>query len=178
MKFRWLRYNSYLLLLVAAGLTGCETTQPGGSAKAAQGVATLHVHLETHRDPLGLSRQITIGPVGSENPQTFFITPPMITEEALVAARLWEGTGEQFAIHLQFDRAGQRSLETLSMSYRGKRLALMSQFPEARWIGTVRMDRRIADGALLFRPEITREEAVKLVRLLNGTVAKLKKYKD
>ena len=175
MKFRPVRFNSYLLLLVVVCLTACETTQPGGSAKAAKGVATLRIHLETHADPLGLSRQIT---VGIEDAQTFFVTAPMISEETLVAARLWEGNGDQFAIHLQFDREGQRALEMLSMSYRGKRLALMSQFPEARWIGTVRMDRRIADGTLLFRPEATREEAEKLVHLLNGTVAKLKKYKE
>ena len=175
MKFHPVRFNSYLLVLVAACLAACETTHPSGSPKAATGVATLRIHLETHPDPLGLSRQIT---VGIEDAQTFFVTAPMISEEALVAARLWEGNADQFAIHLQFNREGQRTLEMLSMSYRGKRLALMSQFPEARWIGTVRMDRRIADGALLFRPEATREEAERIVHLLNGTVAKLKKHKE
>ncbi len=178
MKFRPVRFNSYLLVLVAACLAACETTQPGGAPKGAKGVATLRIHLETHSDPLGLSRQITVGTVGREEAQTFLVTAPMISEETLVAARLWEGNADQFAIHLQFDREGQRILEMLSMSYRGKRLAIMSQFPEARWIGTVRMDRRIADGTLLFRPEATREEAEQIVHLLNGTVAKLKKYKE
>lgn len=175
MKFRPVRINSYLLGLLAACLTACESTNPGGSAKVATDVATLRVHLETHNDGLGLSREIS---VGREQRQTFFVTPPALGEMNLVAASLWEGNPGEYAIHLQFDHEGVRTLEMLSMSYRGKRLAIGSQFPEARWIGTVRMDRRIADGTLLFRPDATREEAEKIVRLLNATVVKLKKYKD
>lgn len=175
MKFRPVRFNSYLLVLIAALLTACESTNPDGSAKVATGVATLRVHLETHDDKLGLSQQIT---VGREDRQTFFITAGMIGEQSLTAARIWEGNEGEFAIHLQFDREGVRTLEMLSLSYRGKRLAIGGQFPEPRWIGTVRMDRHIADGTLLFRPDVSREEAEKMVRLLNATVAKLKKYKD
>jgi len=175
MKFRPVRFNSYLCVLVAAVLAACETTNPGGSTKAAANVATLRIHLETHADTVGLSRQIT---VGRENAQTFSVTTPVLSEGNLAAARLWDGNEGQFAIHLQFDREGTRSLEMLSMSYRGKRLAIGGQFPDPRWIGTARMERRIADGTLLFRPDATREEAEKMVRLLNNTVAKLKKYKD
>ena len=75
------------------------------------------------------------------------------------------GNDGQFAIHLRFDPAGARTLEMLSMSYRGKRLVIQSQFPSPRWIGTVRMERRIADGALLFRPEATRDEAARIGRI-------------
>lgn len=175
MKFRPVRFNSYFCLLVAALLAACESTNPSGSTKVAADVATLRIHMETHADPMGRSRQIS---VGREDAQTFFVAPAVLSEQNLAAARLWEGNDEQFAIHLQFDRDGVRMLEMLSMSYRGKRLALGGQFPEPRWIGTVRMDRRIADGALLFRPDATHEEAVKIVRLLNNTVAKLQKYKD
>ena len=174
MKFRSVRFNSYFCVLFVALLTACESTDPSGSKKVASDVATLRIHLETHRDPMGSSRQIS---VDREHPKTFFVTPPMLSEQNLTAARLWEGAGEEFAIHLQFDIDGIRTLEMLSMSYRGKRLAIGSQFPEPRWIGTARMDRRIADGTLLFRPDATREEAVKIVRLLNNTVKKLEKYK-
>lgn len=175
MKFRCGGFNLYLLTLGLALLAACETTNPGGSTKAASGVATLRVHLETHPDTLGLSRPIT---VGREPIQAFSVTAAMLSEEHLAGARLWDGNEGQFAIHLQFDREGVRTLEMLSVSYRGKRLAVGGQFPEPRWLGTVRMDRRIADGTLLFRPDATREEAEKFVRLLNNTVAKLKKYKD
>ncbi|MBI5799888.1 MAG: hypothetical protein HZA92_04055 [Verrucomicrobia bacterium] len=175
MKLRPLRFNSYLFVLTAALLSACESTSPTGSAKAASEVATLRVHMETHADPMGRSRQIS---VGREERQTFFVAPAMLSERNLAAARLLEGVEGQFAIQLQFDRDGVRELEMMSMSYRGKRLALGSQFPEPRWIGTVRMDRRIADGTLLFRPDATYEEALRIVRLLNSTVEKLKKYKD
>lgn len=175
MKFRPVRFNSYLFVLLAACLTACESTNPDGSAKTAVGVATLRIHLETYADNLGMSRPIS---VGIENPQKFSVTAAMLGEQQLEAATIWDGNDGQFAIHLQFDREGVRMLEMLSLSYRGKRLAIGGQFPEPRWLGTMRMDRHIANGTLLFRPEATREEADKYVRLLNATVAKLKKYKD
>lgn len=176
MKFRCGRFNLYLVALVAAALSACETTGPGSAQKGSVEVATVRLHLESHPDPItGMSKQIT---VGREKPQTFYVTGAMLGEPNLALAQLWDGKDGEFAIHLQFDREGSHTLDTLSMSYRGKRLAIMSQFPEPRWIGTFRMDRRIADGTLLFRPDATREEALRIVAGLNKAVAKMKKYKD
>ncbi len=176
MKFRAVRFNSYLFVLLAAWLTACETTNSDGSAKTATGVATLRIHLETYADTFGLSRPIS---VGIENPQKFSVTGAMLSEDQLETATVWDGNDGQFAIHLQFDRQGTQTLEMLSLSYRGKRLAIGGQFPDSRWLGTMRMDRHISNGTLLFRPQdITREQADKYVRLLNNTVTKLKKYKD
>ncbi len=175
MEFRCGRFNFYLASIVAVALAACETTRPGAAKQGSKNLATIRLHLETHADPLGLSKQVT---VGREEPQTLFISGPMLGEPNLLAAQLWDGKEGQYAIHLQFDRQGAQTLETLSMSYRGKRLAIMSQFPEPRWIGIFRMDRRIADGAILFRPEATREEALRIVSGLNNAVAKLKKYKE
>lgn len=175
MKFRCGRFNLYLTLIATIALVACETTRPGSSRQGSKDLATIRLHLETHADQIGLSTQIT---VGRDNPQTLFITGPMLGEPNLLAAQLWEGTEGQYAIHLQFDREGIQTLETLSMSYRGKRLAIMSQFPEPRWIGLFRMDRRIADGTILFRPETTREEALHIVAALNNAVAKIRKYKE
>lgn len=177
MKFRCGGFNLYLLALAATLLAACETTSPtgaGGKAGAKE-LASIRVHLETHADPLGMSRQIT---VGREHPQTFFVSGPMLGELHLDAAQVWEGQPGQYAIHLKFDHQGTRILESLSLSYRGKRLAIMSQFPEPRWIGTVRLDRHIADGTVLFRPDATREEAERIVKGLNLAVARLKKAKD
>lgn len=173
MKFRCGRFNLYLLALAATLLAACETTNRAGAG--AKELASIRVHLETHADPLGMSRQIT---VGRETPQTFFVSGPMLGELHLVAAQIWEGQPGQYAIHLKFDRQGIRILESLSLSYRGKRLAIMSQFPEPRWIGTVRLDRHIADGTVLFRPDATREEAERIVKGLNLAVARLKKAKE
>jgi hypothetical protein len=178
MKFRCGRFNLYLLALAMTLLAACETTSPtGGGGKAgAKELASIRVHLETHADPiLGSSRQIT---VGREDPQTFFVSGPMLGELHLEAAQLWDGQPGQYAIHLKFDRQGTHTLQSLSLSYRGKRLAIMSQFPEPRWIGAVRLDRHIADGTLLFRPDATREEAERIVKGLNLAVARLKKAKE
>ena len=176
MKFRCGRFNLYLAALAAAALTACETTDPGSAQKGSSDLATIRIHLESHPDPItGMSKQVT---VGRERPQTLYVTGAMIAEPNLAAAEVWDGKDGEYAIHLQFDSEGARMLETLSMSYRGKRLAIMSQFPEPRWIGTFRMDRRIADGTLLFRPDATRAEAQRIVSGLNKAIAKLKKYKD
>jgi hypothetical protein len=178
MKFRWGRFNLYLLATAVMLLTACETTSPSGSGSKSgtKELASIRIHLETHADPiLGSSRKIT---VGRENPQTFYVSGPMLGELQLEGAQLWEGQPGQYAIHLKFDREGRHMLESLSLSYRGKRLAIMSQFPEPRWVGTVRLERHIADGTLLFRPDATREEAEHIVKGLNLAVARLKKAKE
>lgn len=176
MKFRCGRFNLYFMALLAVALAACETTGPGSAQKGSPDLATVRIHLETHPDPVtGTSKQIT---VGREQPQTLHVSGAMLGEASLAAAELWDGNDGQYAIHLQFDREGAHTLETLSMSYRGKRLAIISQFPQPRWIGTFRMERRIADGTILFRPDATREEAQRIVSGLNKAVAKLKKYKE
>lgn len=177
MKFHCGRFNLYLAALLAAALAACETTGPGSAQKGSAELATVRLHLETHADPtgIGIGQQVT---VGREQPQTLYIGGALLGEPNLASAELWDGNDGQYAIRLQFDSEGARTLETLSMSYRGKRLAIMSQFPQPRWIGTVRMDRRISDGGILFRPDATREEAQRIVSGLNKAVAKLKKYKD
>ena len=175
MKFRYSRFNLYLLALVAVTLVACETTG-SDPAKKTTNLSTLRVHLESHPDPItGSSTQISIG---REQPQTLHVSGAMLGEINLLAAEIWDGNDGQFAIHLQFDRTGIQTLEMLSMSYRGKRLVIQSQFPYPRWVGLVRMDRRISDGTLLFRPDATREEAVRLVSGLNKAIVKMKKNKE
>jgi len=179
MKFRDGRFNLYLLALtIMALLTACETTSTTGASgkKGTKELASIRVHLETHADPiLGTSRQVTIG---RENPQTFHVSGPMLSEIHLIGAEVWEGQSGQYAIHLKFDRQGTQILESLSLSYRGKRLAIMSQFPEPRWIGTERLERHMANGSLVFRPDATREETDRICKGLNLAVARLKKAKE
>lgn len=175
MKFGLGRINTYFSALAAALLLGCETTNSTTGKKGDTELSSLRVHLETHPDNIGMSRKIDVGP---EPLQSFSVAGPALGEMHLLAAQLWEGTAGEYAIHLQFDRSGVQMLEMYSMSYRGKRLAIFSQFPQPRWVGTVRMDRRIADGALLFRPDATRDEAQRIVSGLNKAVAKLKKTRD
>jgi hypothetical protein len=176
MKFGGGRFNLYFSALLAVLLAACETTgSKDGKAKASE-LSTLRVHLESHPDPIaGTSTAIKYG---IDQPQTIYVTGAVVSEMNLIEAEVWDGNDGQFAIRLQFDREGARSLEMLSMSYRGKRLVIQSQFPSPRWIGTVRMERRIADGALLFRPEATRDEAARIVSGLNKAMAKMKKLKE
>ena len=175
MKFASERFNTYLAVTVALVLVGCETSDLDSTKHRGSELSSLRVHIETNPDNLGMSRRIDVGP---EPHQSFSVAGPALGEMHLMVAQLWEGKEGEYAIHLQFDRTGVQMLEMYSMSYRGKRLAVFSQFPNPRWIGTVRMDRRIADGTLLFRPDATREEALRIVTGLNKAVAKLKKSGD
>ena len=172
MKFGLGRINTYFTALAVVLLTGCVSTGPG---KGDTDLSTIRVHLETNPDNIGMSRRIQVGP---EPLQSFSVAGPALGEMHLLAAQLWEGNAGEYAVHLQFDRQGAQMLEMYSMSYRGKRLAIFSQFPHPRWVGTFRMDRRIGDGTLLFRPDATRDEAQRLVTGLNKAVAKLKKSGD
>lgn len=169
MKFGLGRINTYFVALALGLLGGCVSTGPG---QGDTDLSTIRIHLETNADNFGMSRRIEVGP---EPLQAFSVTGPALGEIHLLAAQLWEGNAGEYAIHLQFDRQGAQILEIYSMSYRGKRLAIFSQFPQPRWVGAVRMDRRIGDGTLIFRPDATRDEAQRLVAGLNKTVAKLKK---
>jgi len=176
MKFRCGWFNLYLTAILAATLLGCETTGSDSDKNKPSDLATLRVHLESHPDPItGSSTPIRIG---REDPLNLHVTGAMIGEINLVSAELWDGKEGEYAIHLQFDRAGTQTLEMLSMSYRGKRLAIESQFPYHRWIGLVRMNQRISDGSLLFRPDASREESVRIVSGLNKAIVKMKKLKD
>ncbi|PAW81815.1 MAG: hypothetical protein B9S33_15975 [Pedosphaera sp. Tous-C6FEB] len=172
MKFGIGRINTYFTALAAALFIGCVST---GTGKGGVELSTIRIHLETNPDNLGMSRRIEVGP---EPKQTFSVAGPALGEMHLLGAQLWEGNAGEYAVHLQFDRQGAQMLEIYSMSYRGKRLAIFSQFPHPRWVGTFRMDRRIGDGTLLFRPDATRDEAQRLVSGLNKAVAKIKKSGD
>jgi hypothetical protein len=76
-----------------------------------------------------------------------------------------------FQVMIQFDRQGTWLLEQYSVAARGKRVAIFSQFGEARWLAAPVLARRIADGLFVFTPDATRAEAERIVRGL-VTVAK------
>ena len=157
-------------------LAACETTGSKDSKTKASELSTVRVHLESHPDPI--TGTTTAIKYGIDQPQTIYVTGAMVSEMNLVGAEVWDGNDGQYALRLQFDLEGARTLEMLSMSYRGKRLAIESQFPYHRWIGLIRMNQRISDGSLLFRPDASREESIRIVSGLNKAIVKMKKLKD
>lgn len=80
-----------------------------------------------------------------------------------------------FVIQLQFNDHGTLVLDTISSANKGKRVAIMADFGEQRWLAAPVLSRRISDGILTFTPDATREEATRIVRGLNNTATLIKK---
>ncbi len=168
MMIRALRFNTYLLLTVVALGLGCKTM---GKKEA----STLRIHLEVNSD--GTERNSAV-PIGRKEPFLINVErDPFLNEGAIVRALVVEGIGG-FQIMVHYDRKGTWLLEQYSTAYKGKRIAILSQFGEARWIAAPLLTKRIIDGTLIFTPDTTREEADRIVRGLNAIAKEMHSDKD
>ena len=169
MKIRLARFNLYLLLLVTVLTTACETTE---ERKRGKEISTLRVFLEAHRGGGGLNSGVT---VYRQNPIHLNLErEPFLAEVDLVSAAVIEVPGG-YAIRTQFDGHGALLLEGVTVSHRGRHLAIQSNFGESRWLAAPLINRRISNGELVFTPDATREEADRIVRGLTNVVLKIKK---
>lgn len=172
MKTGPMSFNTYLLAFLVVFAAGCETT--GADRKGSAKFATLRLHLEANPD--GTDRSAPV-PIHRERPVLVNVEKnPFLHEGNIAQATLVEELGS-FAIAVRFDRQGAMVLENISSAYKGKHIAIFSQFGETRWLAAPRMTRQITDGVLVFTPDATREEAERIVRGLNQVAAKLKKKK-
>lgn len=169
-------FNLYLLLLLAVLAGGCQT----GKEKTKELASTFRVHIETGFDPSGRSDTVAIY---RENPMTINIEKePVLTESDVSEAKIVESLGD-FSIQVQFDRSGTWRLEQCTTGYRGKHMAIFTQFMPTnnvkttltRWIGAPRITKRITNGILIFTPDATREEAQQIVIGLNNVAKKAHK---
>lgn len=168
MVIRWMRFNTYLLLLACA-LCGCETTR----SKADKAQARLTVAVESNREAEGRSESIT---VSRAQPITLKIQSSALLNETHVAdAQLLDSFGG-FTIRIQFTSMGTHLLEQYTAQYPGRRFAISAQFGEkemqTRWLAAPVLNRRISDGILTFTPDASREEAELIVRGLNNAAIK------
>lgn len=102
------------------------------------------------------------------------LSEPFLDERDVQGAIIIENAGG-FVVKIQFDDHGVFALDNISTSNKGRRIAIMSDFGEARWLAAPVMARPIKDGSITFTPDATREEAARFVRGINNTVKKLKK---
>ncbi len=98
---------------------------------------------------------------------------PFLDEGSVEEARVVAAPGG-FQLRVQFDRRGQGLLENMTERFRGRHLAILSHFPEARWLGAPFVKEPIRDGVLFFTPDATREEAERIAQGLNRVAAKLR----
>ena len=160
------RFNTYLLAGVIALVATCSCQSVGGKKEA----STLRLHLEVTPD--GTDRSSPV-PVNRESPIYVNVEKAQFLDEGAVAkASVVEVMGG-FSIFIQFDRRGTWLLEQYSTANLGRRVAIMSQFGDVRWLAAPVMHQRITDGALVFTPDATRAEADRIVRGLNNVAKEM-----
>jgi preprotein translocase subunit SecD len=176
MKSRSVWFNTYLVLLIVALAGGCKSTDSADKSKEKKPdkkeATTLGFHPEENQDGTGHSSAVQ---VSRNQPFTVNVRKsPILTELNVQKASVIDVLGG-FQIMIQFDRQGTWILEQYSVADRGKRLAVFSQFGQARWLAAPVLERRIADGVLVFTPDASHEEAERIVRGLNNIAKKAQK---
>jgi preprotein translocase subunit SecD len=80
-----------------------------------------------------------------------------------------------FAIRIIFDEPGKFRLDNVTAANKGKRIVVMAQWTEVRWLAAPKINRRISDGVFVFTPDASREEAERIVNGLNNVIKKVRK---
>jgi hypothetical protein len=159
-------FNTYLLvtLFAASVASGCKSF---GRKKEA---TTLRLHLEVATD--GSDRNEPV-PIYRANPTFVNVEKqPFLNEGTITKASVVDVMGG-FAIFVQYDRKGTWLLEQYTTANKGRRIAVMSQFGQVRWLAAPVITKRISDGAFVFTPDATREEADRIVRGLNNVAKEM-----
>lgn len=157
-----MRFQRCFLALALLGLTACQSHPPAGAA-------TIRLHLpanpaspETRRLAVALRT-----PAISLQVDSF----PILTESYLEHAEL-VGEGDNFSIRLTFNAHGTFVLEHASLNNRDQLLVI---FINGSPVAAPQLKQRISDGVFQFTPDMAREDAEKVVKGLNMSVAYLKK---
>jgi hypothetical protein len=168
MKIPPLRFNIYLLVLLAALAIGCRTAQERKEHKQA---STLRIFVESGRDASHASG-VT---VYRNNPIHISVDrEPVLSEADLESAAVVDVPGG-YAISAQFNGHGALILEGVTVAHKSQHLAIQSNFGETRWLAAPVITRRISNGELVFTPDATLDESYRIVRGLTNLVAKIKK---
>lgn len=148
------RFNLYLLTALAALLCcGCATH------KKKEILTTLRIHTEAN-DNTTFAKKISL----YENPPVEMSVDkyPLLTDAEVNSAAVVDALGG-FALVITFDKRGQWLLDQHSSLNIGRHFAIFAQYGEknerARWLAAPIISNRISDGALIFTPDVTREEA-------------------
>lgn len=166
MASRLWRFNSYLVIaLLSICGAGCQSMKK-------KEASTFRAHLEVAQD--GTDKNAPV-PVFRQSPMYVNVeNAPFLTEAHIAKASVVDALGS-FQIMIQFDRRGTWLLEQYTTAHRGRRVALFSHFGQARWLAAPVMNKRIADGLLVFTPDATREESERIVLGLNNVAKESQK---
>lgn len=185
MKF-WLRsFNIYLLAAAAALASGCGSNFFGMKKE----YSTLRVYLE------GSPAESSMVYVTRAKTPMYVAAEPFLTEEDVSRAKLVDNPDDTFDIQITFNDHGALVLDMTTTTSRGKHLIIFSHFPPkgwkqpqdtgvdavakpeagqprvSGWLAAPLIRTGLSNGSLKFTPDATHEEAERIVRGLNNTVA-------
>jgi hypothetical protein len=163
MAGRLSRFNVYLILLVFC--CGCQATRK-------KEASTLRLYHEVTPGPAG--RSITVSVYRSDPVFVHVSDAPFLNEGDIAEASVVDAPGS-FQIMIQYNRRGTWLLEQFTTQYKSRRMAIFSQFGDARWLAAPMITTRIGDGLLVFTPDATREEAERIVRGLSNVAKHVQK---
>ena len=152
-----------------AVLCGCQTD------KKSKETSALRVHIEANSDDPGTSQAVSVPP--RDDPVLITIEKePILTEANLIQSRVIDSHGG-IAIQIQFDESSTLVLEQYSAANPGKHFVIFGQWGEkaaaGRWLAAPLITHRIAGGILSFTPDMSHEEADRLVLGLNNVSKKI-----
>ena len=168
------RINIYLmagLLVLLAG--GCTSPSKEDDKKTDKHVESgLRLHLEVNPNPSGQSMRVNIG--RSEPLSVNVDNVPFLTELQVEKASVLDALGG-FGVLIEFNSDGAVLLEQYTGAYNGRRMAIAADFGQFRWIAAPVIRKRLAEGKLLFTPDLSREEAERFVTGLNRVAELVRK---
>ena len=169
MKVYPLRFNIYLALFAAlALLPACHSVHETKEDKV---MSALRVHVESNVDPAGTSQTVSVLRTA---PVSFtIIKEPILTEANILSARVLDApAGSGFAVEIKFDEMGGLLLEQCTASNAGRHLLFFGQWgekgTEGRWLAALLISHRIGNGVVSFTPDMSRDDAYRLVLGLNN----------
>jgi len=164
------QFNLFLALMALAVLCGCQTNSKNKE------VSILRMHLETNSGDTNTSRTVSL--LRSDPVLITVEKAPILTEASIVEAKVIDTRGG-FAIDIRFDEINAGVLEQYSAANPGRHFAIFGQWGEkaatGRWLAAPLITHRIANGILSFTPDMSREEADRLVLGLNNVTKKTRK---
>jgi preprotein translocase subunit SecD len=179
MMIRPQRFNTYLLVTVAAAVVAVCGCQSLSEKKPQKLLSTLRLHLQASFDGTKANESV---PVYREKPVWVNVDKmPFLTEGNVAAASVIDGVGG-YALSVQFDHDGTILLEECTAANRGRKVAIFSQFgkkiKDYRWLAAPMINHRISDGVLVFTPDATREEVEEIALGLNNVSKKVHTWVD
>jgi hypothetical protein len=170
MKIPFARFNIYLMLLMLMLPAGCKTPEERKRDKES---STFRVFLEASSGRMDPNSGV---PINRENPVRVSVEQrPILTEADVQSATVIDAVSGGHAVQVQLNRHGTLVLEGVTASYKGRRLAIHSYFPEARWLAAPTITRTVSSGEMTFTPDATREESERFVLGLTNVVAKIRR---